>query len=139
MSKYDDDEDDRDRNRSRGRRRSRDEDEYEDDRDDRRSQRRRRDRDEEDEYEDEDDYEPKPRPKPGRCPSCGSRRSSKVTFTWWGGLVGPAMFSMVQCSKCNQQYNSKKGTPVGALHITLYSLVSLAIVVGLLILLGAFR
>lgn len=164
MSKYDDDEeDDRNRNRSRGRRRDRDDDDYEDDRDERRSSKRRRDRNEEDEYEDDrdkrrspsrrrardedddydddrdDDYEEERKPRPGVCPKCGSRRSSKVSFTWWGGLVGPAMFNLVQCSKCGQQYNSKKGTAVGALHITLYSLVGLAIAVGVLILLGAFR
>jgi hypothetical protein len=160
MSKYDDDEeDDRDRNRSRGRRRDRDDDDYEDDRDERRSSKRRRDRDEDD-YEDDrderrspsrrrardeddddrdDDYEDERKPRPGVCPKCGSRRSSKVSFTWWGGLVGPAMFNLVQCSKCGQQYNAKKGTAVGALHITLYSLVGLVIAVGVLILIGAFR
>ncbi|MBN9120541.1 MAG: hypothetical protein J0I06_15550 [Planctomycetes bacterium] len=118
-----DDEDEDERPRARSRRRGEEDDE---DERPRRGGRRSRDEDE----EDEDDYDRGPRP--GCCPSCGSRRSTKVSFTWWGGLVGPAIFSLVQCKRCRQQYNNKSGKPFGAVHIILYSLVVLFICGGIL-------
>src|SRR2546423_12142955 len=27
------------------------------------------------------------------CPACSSPDARKVTFTWWGGLLGPALFN----------------------------------------------
>ena len=94
----------------------------------------RRDRDDEDEG---DDYERRPRP--GTCPHCGGRRSTKVTYTWWGGLIGPAIFSLVKCSRCRNQYNRKTGKPVGAVHIMLYTFVPLAVVGGIVLLLALAR
>ncbi|MDB5305922.1 MAG: hypothetical protein JWO38_124 [Gemmataceae bacterium] len=119
------DEDERDQDEDERPRRPRDRDEDERDEEDR--PRRRRDREED---EEEDDREPRP----GRCPSCGSRRSTKVSFTWWGGVLGPALFSMVRCDRCRAAYNRKSGKPIGALHIGLYSLVG--IVIGVIILVG---
>jgi len=50
--------------------------------------------------EDEDNYtEPPAEPEPNTCPRCGSRRSKKVSFTMWGGAVGPAVFSLVKCAE----------------------------------------
>jgi hypothetical protein len=79
-----------------------------------------------DDYDDEDDFDGygKPdEPRPDTCPGCGCRRSKKVSFNWWGGAVGPAIFSLVKCSACGRQYNRKTGKPIGALHITIYTLV----------------
>lgn len=93
-----------------------------------------------DDYDDEDDdfgYGKPDRPRPGTCPACGARRSSKVSFTWWGGAVGPALFSQVKCAECGQNYNRKTGKPIGALIITLYSLVG--VVIGLVLLFVILR
>jgi predicted Zn finger-like uncharacterized protein len=116
---------------------ARDERDDDDDRDRGRSRRREREYD-----EDEDDDYPAPRdgePEPGTCPECGCRRSVKVSYTWWGGLVGPAVFSMVRCTDCDQRYNRKTGRPVGAPQIIGYTVVCLviaAVVLGALFLAG---
>jgi transposase-like protein len=88
-----------------------------------------------DDYDDGDDdfgYGKPDRPEPETCPACGCRRSKKVSFTWWGGAVGPALFSQVRCAECGQNFNRKTGKPIGALVITLYSLVVTVIAVALL-------
>ncbi len=88
-----------------------------------------------DDFDDEDDdfgYGKPDEPRPETCPACGSRRSSKVSFTWWGGALGPGLFSQVKCSECGQNYNRKTGKPIGWVHITLYSLVALVIAVAIL-------
>ncbi len=75
--------------------------------------------------DDEEDfgYGKPEQPEPETCPSCGSRRSKKISFTWWGGAVGPAIFSLVKCAECGQQYNRKSGKPFGWLPIIVYSVV----------------
>ena len=80
-------------------------------------------------HDDEDDfgYGRPEEPTPETCPGCGSRRSKKVSFNWWGGAVGPAIFSLVKCSECGKQYNRKTGKPIGWLHVTIYTLVVAAI------------
>lgn len=92
------------------------------------------DRDEED---DEDDRPRRRGPRPGMCPGCGSRKSSKVTYTWWGGLIGPAVFGLVKCGKCRKQYMGGSGKPLGALQIIVYSLVVGAIGIGVVVLVTA--
>src|SRR5229473_2099811 len=35
------------------------------------------------------------------CPNCSSPgHADKISFTWWGGLVGPAIFNHVRCREC---------------------------------------
>ncbi len=43
------------------------------------------------------------------CPSCGARDAAPVSFTWWGGFVGPKLLNHVQCSQCGSGYNAKTG------------------------------
>jgi hypothetical protein len=43
------------------------------------------------------------------CPKCGSVNASKSGYTWWGGFVGPAILSHVNCNVCGTGYNSKTG------------------------------
>jgi hypothetical protein len=43
------------------------------------------------------------------CPSCASREAVPVSFTWWGGFLGPKLLSHVQCSACGAAYNAKTG------------------------------
>lgn len=64
--------------------------------------------------------------RPGRCPECGSRDYKKVSWTLWGGIIGPAMFSHVKCQDCRTTFNSKSGRS-NQTAITVFLLVSLAI------------
>lgn len=43
------------------------------------------------------------------CPKCGKTDAKKVTFTWWGGALGPALFKQVKCNNCGTEYNSQTG------------------------------
>jgi hypothetical protein len=43
------------------------------------------------------------------CPNCGQSNAKKVSYTWWGGALGPAMFTHVKCQNCGTQYNGKTG------------------------------
>ena len=43
------------------------------------------------------------------CPQCGQSNAKKVRYTWWGGAVGPNMFTHVKCQNCGTQYNGKTG------------------------------
>lgn len=56
------------------------------------------------------------------CPSCGSLDARKVPFTWWGGVLGPALFTHVRCQACGTQYNGKTGlsndTAIGVIVMT---------------------
>lgn len=40
-----------------------------------------------------------------RCPG----RADRVSFTWWGGLVGPAILCHVKCRNCRKCYNGRSG------------------------------
>ncbi|MBY0456854.1 MAG: hypothetical protein K2V38_05920 [Gemmataceae bacterium] len=128
------DEDDEDDDRPRGRRRRRDEEEDEDDRRPRRPARKSGDFDFDagDEDEDEEDDRPRRRgPRANTCPRCQNTRSTKVSYTWWGGILGPAMFGLVKCSRCSTQYVKATGKPLGALPIIIYSVV--VFVIGIVV------
>jgi predicted nucleic-acid-binding Zn-ribbon protein len=43
------------------------------------------------------------------CPNCASDKAELISFTWWGGIVGPKMFTHVKCTKCGSTYNGKTG------------------------------
>ena len=68
----------------------------------------------------------------GRCPKCGDPRSKPVTFTWWGGLIGPKLLSHVKCLTCGSAYNGKTGR-YNTTGILIYTLAGLAIVVALMV------
>jgi transcription elongation factor Elf1 len=90
-------------------------------------------------YDDEeDDYLGQPgEPEPNTCPQCGSGRNAKISFTMWGGAVGPAVFGLVKCKECGQQYMRKSGKPFEWSHIIAYSAVTGVIAIGLLVVLLA--
>lgn len=46
-----------------------------------------------------------------QCPACHARAGKKVTFSWWGGIVGPGVMSLHKCQACGCQFNSKTGKP----------------------------
>lgn len=43
------------------------------------------------------------------CPICKQRLGRAVTFTWWGGLIGPKLLTHVKCGGCDAGYNGKTG------------------------------
>ena len=43
------------------------------------------------------------------CPNCQNPQATQVSFTWWGGLIGPRILSHVSCVSCGTQYNAKTG------------------------------
>jgi len=43
------------------------------------------------------------------CPKCQGRTATKVGFTWWGGALGPRLFSVVKCTACGTKYKGKTG------------------------------
>jgi hypothetical protein len=43
------------------------------------------------------------------CPKCASEKAEAVSFTWWGGIVGPKIFNHVKCTQCGTTYNGKTG------------------------------
>jgi hypothetical protein len=61
------------------------------------------------------------------CPKCGQSNAKKVGYTWWGGALGPSMFTHVKCQNCDTQYNGKTGQS-NQKNIIIYFLVSLVIV-----------
>ena len=65
-----------------------------------------------------------------RCPKCGEARAQKLSFTFWGGALGPALFNAVRCMNCRTQFNGKTGMPLTR-AIIMYQLVGLAVVVVL--------
>lgn len=64
------------------------------------------------------------------CPKCKGPPVSKVGFTWWGGALGPKLFSVVRCGGCKTQYNGKTGTSLTK-TIIVYQLVAVAVFGGL--------
>ena len=64
------------------------------------------------------------------CPSCGGTAAKKVTYTWWGGAVGPSILTHVKCVACQTSYNGKTGKS-NRRAIVLYNVV--AIVIGLIV------
>jgi hypothetical protein len=122
----------------------------EDEEDDRPRRRRRR-VDDDDDDDDYDDDRPRRRrsrrgPRMGRsgyysCPDCGADAAERVTFTWWGGFIGPMLFSHVSCRNCGTTYNGRSGksnTTAIILYVTIPTVIGLmlAVIGGIL---GAFQ
>jgi hypothetical protein len=67
------------------------------------------------------------------CPRCGSPYASPVGFSWWGGMLGPRMISLVKCNHCRLQYKGKTGeSPNGfiAIYLGIGIAITLAIVIA---------
>lgn len=65
-----------------------------------------------------------------RCPRCGGTNVKRPTFTWWGGMLGPKLFSHAVCGGCSLGFNYKTGKS-NATAITIYLVVG-PVVIGLL-------
>jgi len=60
------------------------------------------------------------------CPRCGKTDSARVGFAWWGGYLGPKLFSHVRCPHCQTAYNGKSGKSNDT-AIALYTVAGLAV------------
>jgi hypothetical protein len=108
---------------------------------------KRRRRDEDDDEFDDDDFDDRPRrkrrrgPKDGTpmgdygyaiCYNCGADAGSRVTWTFWGGIIGPALISHVRCGRCGTTYNGRSGKSNNT-AILIYILVTLGISFAIII------
>ncbi|MCP4441137.1 MAG: hypothetical protein GY810_19605 [Aureispira sp.] len=64
------------------------------------------------------------------CYNCGQTNYDKITFSFWGGMLGPKMFNHVKCNSCGSTYNGKTGQS-NKQAITIY--VAITLIVGLII------
>lgn len=55
-----------------------------------------------------------------------------MSFTWWGGLLGPKVLNHVKCGSCGTQYNGKTGKD-NTIGIIIYSVVVFLIVMVFLV------
>ncbi len=70
------------------------------------------------------------------CPSCSNTYASKVGFTWWGGALGPALFTHVKCYRCGNTYNGKTGRSNNtaiAIYVGVSTVLGLIIAVALIV------
>jgi hypothetical protein len=65
------------------------------------------------------------------CPKRSASRAKRVSFSNWGGWVGPALLTHVRCQSCGATYNGKTGTR-NTVGIILYLVVAWGIVAGVL-------
>ncbi|HLM01765.1 MAG TPA: hypothetical protein VK400_11975 [Pyrinomonadaceae bacterium] len=68
------------------------------------------------------------------CPKCSQSLAQKVSFTWWGGLLGPKLLSHVKCGSCGTGYNGKTGKD-NTTNIVIYSIVAIVIAFFLMLIL----
>ena len=67
------------------------------------------------------------------CPKCNSPNIYKPTFTWWGGMVGPAILNHRVCRQCSFSFNGKTGKRNnGAIGIYMGVVFGIAIVLTIL-------
>ena len=57
------------------------------------------------------------------CPRCARSAAERVSYTLWGGVIGPKMFTHVKCTSCGKKYNGKTGKD-NTVYILLYTLVT---------------
>ena len=67
------------------------------------------------------------------CPKCSQSAAQKVSFTWWGGLIGPKILTHVKCGMCGTGYNGKTGKD-NTTNIIIYSVVVIVILFFLMML-----
>ena len=65
-------------------------------------------------------------PKYAACPGCSESNAQPVSYTWWGGFIGPKIFNHVKCRACGTTFNGKTGNS-NNMAITIYLLVFAAL------------
>jgi hypothetical protein len=67
------------------------------------------------------------------CPRCASSDIHKVDYSWWGGLIGPALVHQVRCKKCGKIYDGTTGKDISR-RLRLYLIVMIALFLLIMIL-----
>jgi predicted nucleic-acid-binding Zn-ribbon protein len=70
------------------------------------------------------------------CPKCRSTGAERMSFTWWGGLIGPKILTHVKCPGCGYAYNGKSGKD-NTTGIVIYSVIVGLVVLGFVVVLIA--
>lgn len=70
------------------------------------------------------------------CPKCNASGAERISFTWWGGLIGPRILTHVKCPGCGYSYNGKTGRD-NTVGIVIYSIIVGAVVLGFVVVLIA--
>lgn len=70
------------------------------------------------------------------CPKCRAFGAQRMSFTWWGGLIGPKILTHVKCPQCSYGYNGKTGRDNTA-GIVIYSVIVGVVVLGFVVVLFA--
>jgi hypothetical protein len=65
------------------------------------------------------------------CPKCSAESATYQSYTWWGGLLGPKLFTHVKCGSCSTTYNGKTGRSNNT-AIAVYLVVTSAVVMSAL-------
>lgn len=65
------------------------------------------------------------------CPKCHQSNAQQMSFTWWGGILGPKILTHVKCQNCRTTYNGKTGKD-NTTNIIIYSVVVFVIAFGIL-------
>lgn len=68
------------------------------------------------------------------CPKCGTEGAKRITFTWWGGFLGPKLLNHAKCRSCGSQFNGKTGAS-NTSGIFIYTVV-VAGFIGMLLIVG---
>lgn len=69
------------------------------------------------------------------CPHCGHTGHRRLSFTLWGGLIGPMLWPTGKCEKCQRQFNRSTGRPLPGLIVAFgYAGFAVSVIVGLALL-----
>jgi transposase-like protein len=60
------------------------------------------------------------------CPKCNSLNVKPVSYTWWGGIIGPRILKHTKCNDCKFTYN-RKTRQSNTTPIVIYSVVTLVL------------
>ncbi len=55
-----------------------------------------------------------------------------MSFTWWGGILGPKLLTHVKCGSCGKQFNGKTGKD-NTTGIIVYSVVVFVVIIAALV------
>lgn len=69
------------------------------------------------------------------CPQCNIANANPVRFTWWGGMLGPKLFTHVKCQQCGTAYNGKSGKSNNT-NIAIYFAVVFVVLFALMFIVG---
>ena len=70
------------------------------------------------------------------CPKCNAVGDERMSFTWWGGVIGPRLLTHVKCPRCGHAYTGKSGKDNTA-GIVVYSAIVAIVVFGFVVALTA--